>query len=138
MRTERHLNGSTKSQNTAHPSKAPFSEGSGMRGLDHKALARKLSDALLQVRPLGGSELFMRVGEEFYADPAVCGREIEEIRRQLHSARAETVLLRRREKAAIDALTAIERARNTDTPKDWERATQLSEAALSLSGAPHV
>lgn len=39
----------------------------------------------------------------------------------------------------FEALKAIELARHTDAPKDWERATQLSDAALlkaSPSGDP--
>lgn len=64
---------------------------------DYKTLARNLSNALLRVRPLGGSELFMRVGDEYFADPAVCGLEIEELRRKLHNARAEIALLRSRQ-----------------------------------------
>ncbi len=63
---------------------------------DYKTLVRKLSDALLTVRPLGGSELFMRVGDEFYADPVVCTAEIKKLRDDLHKARAENALLRSR------------------------------------------
>lgn len=52
-----------------------------------RALAKKLSDALVTVRPLGGSELFMRVGEEFFADPIVCTAEIERLRADLHETK---------------------------------------------------
>ena len=36
---------------------------------------KELSDALLKVRPLGGSELFVRRAGEFYADPIYCGQD---------------------------------------------------------------
>lgn len=62
---------------------------------DYKALARRLSDALLKVRPLGGSELFIRVGNEFFADPDVCGAEIEQLRDKLNQARRTSFRARR-------------------------------------------
>lgn len=43
-------------------------------------LAKQLSDALLKIRPLGGSEMFVRRGEDFYADPDYCGKLIEQLR----------------------------------------------------------
>lgn len=54
---------------------------------DYKVLAKRLSTALLNVRPLGGSELFIKVGDEYYADPDYCGDEIVRIRRELHELR---------------------------------------------------
>jgi hypothetical protein len=45
---------------------------------------KELSDALLKVRPLGGSELFVRRWGRFYADPAYCGRQIEDLHSRLH------------------------------------------------------
>jgi len=58
----------------------------------YKALCKRLSDALLKVRPLGGSELFTKIGEgddqEYYADPDYCGKAIEKLRQDLHEARA--------------------------------------------------
>lgn len=71
---------------------APCNELARVRGV-----ARRLSDALLKVRPLGGSELFMRVGEEYYADPTFCGAEIDRLR-------AENVELRNRAIRAERAL----------------------------------
>jgi hypothetical protein len=49
--------------------------------------AKRMSDALLELRPLGGSEMFSRVGEEFYADPDYCARLIREMRDELHKLR---------------------------------------------------
>lgn len=50
---------------------------------DYKALCKRLSDALLKVRPLGGSEMFIRVGsgedENFIADPDYCGSLIDDM-----------------------------------------------------------
>lgn len=42
--------------------------------------AKRLSDALLKIRPLGGSELFVKRNDQYYADPDFCGRMIEELR----------------------------------------------------------
>lgn len=49
----------------------------------YKALAKRLSTALLKVRPLGGSELFIKVGDEYYADPEYCGAAIEKMKADL-------------------------------------------------------
>lgn len=57
--------------------------------------ARAMSDALLKIRPLGGSELFVRVGGEFYADAEFCGRLIDELRSEIHEARLEAASLRK-------------------------------------------
>jgi hypothetical protein len=45
--------------------------------------AKRLSDALLKVRPLGGSELFVNRNNQYYADPDYCGRMIDEMRASL-------------------------------------------------------
>lgn len=55
------------------------------------AWARRATDALTKVRPLGGSELFMRLGEQCVADPEWCGAAIEDLRESLHKARMENV-----------------------------------------------
>jgi hypothetical protein len=60
-----------------------------------KAHLVKCSNALLKVRPLGGSELFIRVDEEFYADPDYCGRCIDTLRADLDMARREIIELKR-------------------------------------------
>lgn len=53
--------------------------------------ARDASEALLKTRPLGGSELFKRLSEdEYLADPAYCGGLIDQLRSDLHEARART------------------------------------------------
>lgn len=62
------------------------------RELDRlRLLARRLSDALLTVRPLGGSEMFIKVGDDFYADPDYCARLIAEQNDRLHEAKKEAV-----------------------------------------------
>jgi hypothetical protein len=68
--------------------------------------ARAMSDALTKVRPLAGSEMFSRVGEEFYADPSFCGAEIERLR-------AENIELRKR-------VTRAERASPKSEPSERE------------------
>lgn len=50
---------------------------------DGWGFAKDLSDALLKVRPLGGSELFVKRNGQYYADPVYCGRLIEELRTSL-------------------------------------------------------
>jgi hypothetical protein len=60
-----------------------------------RAHAKAMSDALLKVRPLGGSELFVRVGETFYADPKFCGDAIEKMQTDLHEARKAVVRARK-------------------------------------------
>ena len=42
--------------------------------------AKKLSDALLKIRPLGGSEMFVTRNNQYFADPAYCGQLIEDLR----------------------------------------------------------
>ena len=62
--------------------------------------AREMSDALIRVRPLGGSELFVRIGDEFYADPKYCGEAITQTKAELHEARKTTAIAERRAEAA--------------------------------------
>lgn len=50
------------------------------------AHARAMSDALLKVRPLGGSELFVMIDGVAYADPKFCGDAIEELASSRHRA----------------------------------------------------
>ena len=57
--------------------------------------ARDISKAAVQVRPLGGSELFTCIGGEHYADPAVIGDEIKRIKDALHEAKVAAVLARK-------------------------------------------
>lgn len=99
----------------------------GERTHTPEEIARQLSDALLKVRPLGGSELFMRVGEEFYADPVVCGREIEELRRALHNARVETALLRKR---LSDLTGVLSLASDALAEVDTDARVKLEDASL--------
>ncbi len=54
--------------------------------------AEQASKALQKVRPLGGSELFMRLGDEFVADPDYCGAVIDEMRDELYKLRRNAVL----------------------------------------------
>lgn len=90
-------------------------------------LARKLSDALLTVCPLGGSDLFMRVGEDFYADPSVCSAEIAKLRSDLHEAKASVV----RGSLERNGLVSIERI----SPTHFRyRITEAGIAALAPLG----
>lgn len=69
--------------------------------------ARKMSDALLKVRPLGGSEMFTRVGGEFYADADFCGAEIDRLRSDLHEARKTAAMDRKKYAAEIERLIEV-------------------------------
>ncbi len=63
-------------------------------------LAKRLSNALLTVRPLGGSELFIRSGEgaseDYYADPVYLTQCIKQDHEALHEARKALVELQRK------------------------------------------
>lgn len=80
-----------------------------------RVLARRLSDALLEVRPLGGSELFQRVGDEYYADPKACGAAIGQLRSDLHNAKTAEIKAKRRattaERERDEAMAALRAAR---------------------------
>ena len=78
-----------------------------------RAHAKKLSDALLKVRPLGGSELFVRVGEDFYADPEFCGNAIVSLLSDRHEALKAQAHLRASEKALLEALGSFA------NPSNW-------------------
>lgn len=77
-----------------------------------KGFAKKLSDTLLELRPLGGSELFTRHAGEFYADPKHFAAVIEQDKAALHEARKEAVRSRR------SATTAMEGAALNRGPED--------------------
>lgn len=61
--------------------------------------AKRASDALLKVRPLGGSEMFIRVGTnegryEYRADPDLCAREISKSIQDVVTLRVENASIR--------------------------------------------
>jgi hypothetical protein len=72
------------------------------------ALARKLSEALRKVRPLGGSEMFTRVGEEFYADPKYCGDAIDALHQRCREAIKAEIRSERSATAAEARVRALE------------------------------
>jgi hypothetical protein len=57
----------------------------------HIEFMKELSDALLKVRPLGGSELFVKRFGTYFADPKYCGAAIEEMSKRLYEARVDAV-----------------------------------------------
>jgi hypothetical protein len=66
-----------------------------MREPDYKALAKRLSDTLLKLAPLGGSECFIRIGDDYFADPEWFKGRITDHQRILHEARREAALARK-------------------------------------------
>jgi hypothetical protein len=74
---------------------------------DGWAFAKELSDALLKVRPLGGSELFVKRNGQYFADPKYCGAAIEDSHKSRHEVMSENVRLLRRVRALEDQLSAI-------------------------------
>lgn len=60
-----------------------------------RAWIKRATSALIKVRPLGGSELFMRLGDEHVADPEWCGAAIEDMQKSLHEARMELARARK-------------------------------------------
>lgn len=80
--------------------------------------ARAMSEALLKVRPLGGSEMFSKVGEEYFADPVKCGEEIDRLRADLHEARKAEVLLVKRNAALLAFVEQMARLTTLDDEFD--------------------
>lgn len=66
-----------------------------------QAHARAMSEALLKVRPLGGSEMFSKVGEEYLADPVKCGDLIDQLRHDLHEERSRRIRAERDLQSAL-------------------------------------
>ena len=64
-----------------------------------ESFMKELSDALIKVRPLGGSELFVQRFGRYYADPKFCGGEIERLNRETHELRCELIKERRKHEA---------------------------------------
>lgn len=61
---------------------------------------KELSDALLTVRPLGGSELFVRRGDTHIADARYCAAAIKADAESRHNALRQAILAERRALAA--------------------------------------
>lgn len=60
-----------------------------------RAWGKRATSALTKVRPLGGSELFMRFDDNTtLADPEWCGAAIDQMRNSLHEERIANVMLR--------------------------------------------
>lgn len=60
--------------------------------------AKRATYALIKVRPLGGSELFMRFDENaHYADPEWCGSAIDDLRNSLHETNIELARARKKD-----------------------------------------
>lgn len=73
----------------AFASPSPIPSEAGMA--DKDAMLKRMSVALLKVRPLGGSELFTKFDGDYIADPEYCGKIIEQMRDELHEARCDIV-----------------------------------------------
>lgn len=62
---------------------------------------KELSNALISIRPLGGSELFVKRFGDYFADPDYCKAAIEVAHQRYHDAMKENVRLRR----ALDSMS---------------------------------
>ncbi|MES2030894.1 MAG: hypothetical protein V4477_17065 [Pseudomonadota bacterium] len=62
---------------------------------DMLAFMKELSDALISVRPLGGSELFVKRFGEYFADPAYCKAVIQVNHERYHEAMKQNIRLQR-------------------------------------------
>lgn len=69
--------------------------------------AKRLSDALLKIRPLGGSELFVKRNGEYYADPDYCGWAIEQAHASHHDTMKENIRLIRRIRELEEKLSTV-------------------------------
>jgi hypothetical protein len=65
------------------------------------AFMKDLSDALIKVRPLGGSELFVERFDRYFADPKFCSDEIDRLHREKHELWHDVIAERRKAAAAI-------------------------------------
>lgn len=75
---------------------------------DGWAFAKQLSDALLKVRPLGGSELFVKRNGQYYADPDYCGGFIERSHAEFHKTMKRAITAEKNLEMARKALEEIE------------------------------
>ena len=71
---------------------------------------KEVSNALLKVRPLGGSELFVKRFGDYFADPVYCGEMIEDTHRRLHAAHISRVKAERELEATSARIAALEGA----------------------------
>lgn len=92
------------------------------------AIAKRLSDTLLKLRPLGGSELFVRHGEQYLADAAYFAKIIDEDRERLHEARKGEALAR---KGALAAEQALALAREEERERALGAIQNLRHAAAA-------
>lgn len=61
-----------------------------------RGIAKELSDTLLTIAPLGGSECFRRTGDDYFADPKYFRVRIQHEKQALHKARCEIARLEKR------------------------------------------
>jgi hypothetical protein len=96
------------------------------------AFIKELSDALLTVRPLGGSELFVKRFGQYYADPAYCKAAIVERHEQYHNAMKGQVRERNRAEQAESALARITAIENKGYGGDYDEIDEAREIARAF------
>lgn len=94
------------------------------------AFIKELSDALRSIRPLGGSELFVKRFGNYYADPVYCKAAIEQDTEHKHNAMKAYVKERRRADAAESELATL-RARVREVVGPFAKAGELFGPRLS-------
>ena len=79
---------------------------------EQQAFMKELTDALRAVRPLGGSELFVKRWGDYYADPVYCKAAIEERTEAYHEAMKDSVRNRKRAEEAEARATRLQQERD--------------------------
>lgn len=96
------------------------------------AFMKEISNALISVRPLGGSELFVKRFDDYFADPAYCKAAIQTNHERYHEAMKETVRLRRALEEVAYPIKAMESRLKPDEKIDGVTAVALANNAEYL------
>lgn len=101
------------------------------------AFIKELSDALRSIRPLGGSELFVKRFDNYYADPDYCKAAIEQDAEHKHNAMKAYVKERRRALAAESELSTL-RARVREVVRPFAQGLIDISGAAIIIGYPQA
>lgn len=109
------------------------------------AYAKRASEALQKVRPLGGSEMFVQIGDGYLADPQFCGDEIDRLHATVHDLKRDLVAAKRSSQALVEALEKCQRAlamltepeaiEGSSVQHAWAHAVEAEAAARAALAA---